>query len=163
MVLTREIFAERLYQWSFQDAERELREHFPLVARVNGANAAKYVRFFSQLAPKAVPIASRALVKRMNQPLLLRQQASLTEEEEKYVQAFLHSDDVVGPGGVRMVAADVQEPKRAQTLSLRRDGERRSLSRGNRVRKIVAAHFVVTVAGQITTSPAFLGAAQHPS
>ena len=102
------------------DAERELREGFPLVTRIKGINAARYLGFFSQLPSTDASLASRVLVKRMNQPVLLRQKPVLTPAEEKYLQAYLQFGDVSGPGGVRMVVGDPEEPRAVQTRELRR-------------------------------------------
>ncbi len=85
MPLALEDVAERLYDWSFQEAERELREGFPFVAQIRGGNAEKYVRFLSSLPTAEASAASRAIVKRMNQPALLRKRPTLTEEEARRV------------------------------------------------------------------------------
>jgi len=102
------------------DTERELREGFPLVTRIKGINAARYLGFFSQLPAADIALASRVLVKRMNQPVLLRQKPTLAPEEEKYLQAYLQFGEVHGPGGVRMVVADPEEPRAVQTRELRK-------------------------------------------
>ena len=39
--------AERLYEWSLREAAREVQRGFSLVGLVQGQNAEKYVRFFS--------------------------------------------------------------------------------------------------------------------
>lgn len=114
------VIAERIYDWSFVDAERELREDHPFVKRVKGGNAEKYVRFFSRLDPQEASVASRALVKRMNQPVLLGQKKTdLTEAERKYVQAYLQFEEVALPGGLRMPGSP-SDPKAAWTVELRR-------------------------------------------
>ena len=53
--ISTEIIAKRLYDWCFLNAERELREGFPLVTRIKGTNAARYFGFFSQLPPADTP------------------------------------------------------------------------------------------------------------
>jgi hypothetical protein len=119
-LLSTEIIAQRIYEWSFVDAERELRENFPFVSRIRGGNAEKYLRFFSQLAPHRHAAVSRALVKRMNQPVLLRQRKTdLTDAEEKYVQAYLGFEEIHGPGAFRMLAGP-REPKVAWTVEFRK-------------------------------------------
>ena len=117
--ISTEIIAKRIYDWSFADAERELTEKLPFVSRVNGGNAEKYVRFLSQLGSHEISAASRALVKRMNQPVLLGKKALLNDSEERYVQAYLRFDEISGPGGVRMLATP-EEPRVAWTGELRK-------------------------------------------
>jgi hypothetical protein len=56
----------------------------------------------------------------MNQPVLLRQKKTdLTETEEKYVQAYLQFEEILGPGGLRMLAGPLQ-PSVVWTLELRK-------------------------------------------
>jgi len=87
---------------------------------VKGENAEKYLRFFSQLDPQKLAAVSRALVKRMNQPVLLRQKRTdLTKTEEKYVQAYLQFEETRGPGGLRMLAGALQ-PTVVWTVELRK-------------------------------------------
>lgn len=119
-LLSTEIIGQRIYEWSFVDAERELRANFPFVSRIKGGNAEKYLRFFSQLAPQQHTAVSRALVKRMNRPVLLRQRKTdLTDAEEKYVQAYLGFEEIHGPGGFRTLAGPL-EPKVAWTVEFRK-------------------------------------------
>jgi hypothetical protein len=118
--LSTERVARRIYEWSFVDAERELSENFPFVSRIKGGNAEKYLRFFSQLAPQQRTAVSRALVKRMNRPVLLRQRKTdLTDAEEEYVQAYLGFEEIHGPGGFRMLASPL-EPKVVWTVEFRK-------------------------------------------
>ena len=118
--LSTEIIAQRIYDWSFVDAEREFRENYPFVSRVKGENAEKYLRFFSQLDPQKLSAVSRALVKRMNQPVLLHQKKiDLTETEEEYVQAYVKFEEILGPGGFRMLAGPLQ-PTVVWTVELRK-------------------------------------------
>jgi hypothetical protein len=119
MSLSLEGIAERLYEWSLREAAREVEREFLLVRLVKGKNAEKYIRFFQQLPAADVAPASRALVKRMNQPVLLRQKSVLTESEEKYVQAYLQFEEISGPGGFRMLAGPKQ-PTIAWTVELRK-------------------------------------------
>jgi len=91
-----------------------------LVTRIKGRNAARYLGFFSHLPPTDASIVSRILVKRMNQPILLRQKPVLTPAEEKYLQAYLQFGEVPGPGGVRMVVGTPEEPKAVRTRELRK-------------------------------------------
>jgi len=91
-----------------------------LVTRIKGTNAARYIGFFSQLPPADASPASRVLVKRMNQPVLLRIKSGLTPTEEKYLQAYLQFGEVSGPGGVRMVIGDPEEPRAIRTRELRK-------------------------------------------
>jgi len=56
----------------------------------------------------------------MNQTVLLRQKPTLTPAEEKYLQAYLQFGDVSGPGGVRMVVGDLQEPRAVRTREVRK-------------------------------------------
>lgn len=109
MSLSMQDVAEQLYDWSFRDAERELREGFPLVARIRGANAEKYVRFLSDLATTEASAASRALVKRMNQPTLLRKGPILTGEEAAHVEAYLNSGQVIGKHSSKMLVVNSEE------------------------------------------------------
>lgn len=118
--LSTQMIAQRIYEWSFVDAERELRENFPFVSRVRGGNAEKYLRFFSQLDPQQHAAVSRALVKRMNQPVLLRQrETDLTDAEGKHVQAYLRFEEIHGHSGSRMHAGPL-EPKVAWTVEFRK-------------------------------------------
>jgi hypothetical protein len=117
--LSREIIAKRIYDWSFVDAERELQEGFPFVGLVKGENAEKYLRFFSQLDLQKASSVSRALVKRMNQPLLLRRtKTDLTQTEEEHVKAYLQFEEGVGPG-FRTLAAP-SRPAATWTVELRK-------------------------------------------
>ena len=118
-LLSTETVARQIYDWSLIDAERERREEYPFLSRVKEENAARYLRFFSQLDPEEASAVSRALVKRMNQPVLLRQKADLTTTEEKYVQAYLQFEEVRGPGGFRMIAAS-KEPAVVWTVEMRK-------------------------------------------
>lgn len=118
--LSPDFIATRLYEWSLNDAERERKEKFPLVGRIKGHNAAKYIRFFSQIAPADIPVASRALVKRMNQPLLLRQKPILTAEEQSQVQQYLQFEELQGPFGGRMIAADTEDGRAVRTREMRK-------------------------------------------
>jgi hypothetical protein len=119
-LLSTEIIAQRIYEWSFVDAEREIRESFPFVTRIKGGNAEKYLRFFSRIDPQQKTAASRALVKRMNQPVLLCQrETDLTAAEEEYVQAYLGFGEIQGPDGVRAIVGR-SEPKTAWTVELRK-------------------------------------------
>jgi len=118
--ISTENIAQRLYDWCFLDAERELREGFPFVTRIKGGNAARYLGFFSQLPPADASLVSRVLVKRMNQPVLLRLKPALTQPEEKYLQAYLQFGEVSGPGGIRMVVGDPEERRAVQTRELRK-------------------------------------------
>jgi hypothetical protein len=74
--ISTEIIAQRLYDWCFLDAERELREGFPLVTGIRGINAARYIGFFSQLPPADASPASRVLVKRIESTGLVAPKAS---------------------------------------------------------------------------------------
>jgi hypothetical protein len=114
-----ECIAERLYEWSLREAAREMERKFSLVRLVKGENAEKYVRFFDQLPATDTFLASQALVKRMNQPGLLRQKSGLTGSEEKYVQAYLQFEEISGPGGFRIVAGP-RQPTVVRTVELRK-------------------------------------------
>jgi len=61
-----------VFLWALADAEREVRENFPLVKQVANVSARKYMRFVSKLDGKSRSLAITALVKRMNSPVLLR-------------------------------------------------------------------------------------------
>lgn len=114
-----EDLTERLYHWSLQEADRELGRNLRLVKTVRGDNAEKYVRYFQQLPPSEAPVASQALVKRMNQPVLLRQKKTqLSDLEGKYVQAYLQFEQVGGSGGLTIVRAE--QPTVKWTLELRK-------------------------------------------
>jgi hypothetical protein len=102
--------AQRLYEWSLCEAVREAEGKFPLAKLVKGKNAERYVRFFHNVPSADVPIAAQAIVKRMNLPWLLRQQATLTDEEQKYVQAYLRFEEISGPGGTRIVGTRPATP-----------------------------------------------------
>jgi hypothetical protein len=119
MSISLEEIAERLYEWSLIEAAREVERKFPLVRLVRGANAEKYLRFFGQLPAADFFLASQALVKRMNKPVLLRQKPVLTESEEKYVEAYLKFEEISVLGGLRMLAGPVQ-PTVVRTVELRK-------------------------------------------
>lgn len=120
ILLSTETIAQRIYEWSFADAARELRENYPFVSRIRGENAERYLRFFSQLDPQHASAVSRALVKRMNRPVLLRQKKTeLTDAEEKDVQAYLQFEEIRGPGGFRMLAR-LPQPRVVWTVELRK-------------------------------------------
>jgi hypothetical protein len=115
-----DVVAHRLYEWSLTAAERELSENFPLVGRVKGSNAAKYVRFLNQRSKADALSASRALVKRMNQPVLLRQKPALSAEEQTCVRQYLEFEELQGPFGGRMVRADTEERRSVRTREIRK-------------------------------------------
>jgi hypothetical protein len=98
--------AERLYDWSLREASSEFERNYAFVDSVRGANAEKYVRFFRQLNAPEVPLASQALVKRMNQPVLLGKKAVLSNAEDTYVRAYLQFEEIAGPNGMRVIQAD---------------------------------------------------------
>jgi hypothetical protein len=118
MSLSTEGIAERLYEWSLDEAEREVKRNFSFVRMVKGTNAEKYLRFFQETPVSDVFLVSQALVKRMNQPLLLRHETVLTDVEQEYVQSYLKFEEVSGPGGLRMIRAD--RPEATWTVELRR-------------------------------------------
>lgn len=119
MSISVEAIAERLYQWSLEESAREQKRDFSLVCKVKGTNAEKYLRFFQQLPAADVSSASQALVKRMNQPVLLRQKCVLTESEERSVKAYLEFEKISVPGGLRMLAGP-ERPTISWTVELRK-------------------------------------------
>ena len=110
--------AEKLFDWSLRETSCELERNLSLVGCVKGTNAEKYVRFFRQVPPSEATFTARALVKRMNEPVLLRRKAVLTDAEEKRVQAYLQFEEISGPGGTRVVHADQSTVK--WTVELRK-------------------------------------------
>jgi hypothetical protein len=93
------------------------------VRRIEGESARKHVVFFSQLSSLESSAASAALVKRMNQPLLLKQKPVLTESEAAHVETYLNSGSIVIPGflpgGLRMVTGHSERSGRVRTRGLR--------------------------------------------
>lgn len=118
MTTALEGIAERLYEWSLREATREVEREFSHVRLVKGANAERYIRFFQQLHASEVPRASRALVMRMNQPVLLGKKPALSDLEETYVRAYLQFEEIATPGGIRVVKAE--QSTAARTVELRK-------------------------------------------
>jgi hypothetical protein len=101
-----ESIAERLYEWSLREAAREVQRGFSLVGLVQGKNAEKYVRFFQQLPTSDISLAAQALVMRMNEPVLLGKEPSLSDLQAAYVRDYLQFEEVTGPGGIRIIKAE---------------------------------------------------------
>jgi len=112
--------ASRLYEWSFREAEREHNAGLSLVKQIGGRNADKYVRFFSQLPSDEVIPTSCALVKRMNQPVLLRQKPTLTVGEQRRVETYLRFGEGGGLSRGSVGHDEVQPPPAKRTVELRR-------------------------------------------
>jgi len=118
MSLSLENVAERLYQWSLNEAVREVQRGFSLVGLVHGQNAEKYVRFFQRSSLSDVSLSSQALVKRMNQPVLLKKKPALSDLESACVRDYLQFEEITAPGGIRIVKA--QQPSTTWTVELRK-------------------------------------------
>jgi hypothetical protein len=113
-----ETISERIYCWSLQQATEKFERNCAFVKSVKGTNAEKYIRFFQQIHAPDVPVASQALVKRMNQPVLLGKKTVLTDFEDKYVQAYLRFEVLQGPDGTTAIMAE--QSTAIWTVELRR-------------------------------------------
>lgn len=75
--------SERIFEWALRYAEG-----FPLVKQLGILPAKKYVMYLSALPVEKAVVASRSLVKRMNEPMLFQRQPELTEAELAFVNDY---------------------------------------------------------------------------
>ena len=113
-----EHIAERLYEWSLRAAAREVECGFSLVRLVRSQNAEKYVRFFQQLPAVDISPASQAIVKRMNEPVLLGKKPVLTDPQDAYVRAYLQFEEISATRGMQIIKAE--QSRATWTVELRK-------------------------------------------
>src|ERR1700757_1463987 len=94
---------QRIVDWAFRDAERELLCGFPLVRKLDTVPARKYILYLNVLPPERSIMASRVLVRRMNEPMLLRRQPKLSEQEMALLSNFLGQGEGLGSQMVKLV------------------------------------------------------------
>ena len=79
----------RFYRWAMRDAEREVREGFPLLGRIESATVKIFLNYMSEFGEDAQLEIALALAKRVHEFSTKRNDDALTMRERRLVQEYI--------------------------------------------------------------------------
>src|SRR5215831_6145816 len=78
----------RFYRWAMKDAEREVREEFPLLSRIEARSVKIFLEYMAKFNQEAQLELLLALTKRVHEFLIKRNDDALTNAEVQLVEAY---------------------------------------------------------------------------
>lgn len=108
--------ASQLLAWAVREAEREAATGCYLLRTIQSSTAHKYVRFIATLSDDERNTAVSALVRRMNEPMLLRRAATLEPHETNYVDRYLAFEAGISESSDNALAAAIESRGNRRTL-----------------------------------------------